>query len=296
MVPEYDLFLDSPCDLPREMWDRPGVTMFNFSYSDGNVSGIDDLFESVTPHDFYETIRNGATYRTSQPAQGQFEEAFRASAKAGRTALYLAFSSGISGAYEGAMVARDRILEEYPDADLKVMDLKIGSTPESLLMVEAIRMWESGVSAQEIYDWAEEARWNVRTVCLTEDLDTLRRGGRIPGTVSTAGTLLDIKLLMNFANDGKLGAIGFARGRKKGIRSVVDYFKKLYDPSHNPQVVIGNADCIEDAKKIEQGILEIAPNARILHVNIGPTVGCHVGAGMLSCCFWGEDRRTSKVK
>lgn len=296
MESEFDLFLDSPCDLPREMWDRSGIVMFNFGYSDGNISGVDDMFASITPHEFYDQIRNGATYRTSQPSQGQFEEAFRSSAKAGRAALYLAFSSGISGAYEGAVVARDRILEEYPEADLKVLDLKIGSTPESLLTFEAVRMWESGASAQEVYDWADQARWKVQTICLTEDLDTLRRGGRIPGSVSTAGTLLDIKLLMNFALDGSLTAVGLNRGRKKGMRGMVDYFKKHRDPQADPFVVIGNADCLDDAKKIEQGVLEIEPNARIMHVNIGPTVGCHVGAGMLSCCFWGADRRAGKRK
>lgn len=99
MAREYQLIIDSCCELPREFWDRPDITMLHFTYQDGDESFVDDLFESTTAHEFYETIRKGATPSTSQPSQAEFEEAFTTPLEEGKDAVYLAFSSGISGAY-----------------------------------------------------------------------------------------------------------------------------------------------------------------------------------------------------
>ncbi|MBO4365647.1 MAG: DegV family protein, partial [Eggerthellaceae bacterium] len=293
MAETYQLIIDSCCELPREFWDRPDITMLHFTYQDGEESHVDDLFESVTAHEFYESIRKGATPFTSQPSQAEFEDAFQAALDAGKDAVYLAFSSGISGAYEGACVARDRVMERRQTSHprIYVLDLKIGCTPQSLLIAEAIRHMDRGLTAEELVSWAEEARYYVQTIFMVDDLDALRRGGRIPAGVAYAGAKLDVKPLLSFDIDGKLTMVGVARGRKKGMRAMADFYKKAHDPHGVAQVGIGNADCPRDAERMSVLVREIDPNAMILRTNIGTTIGCHVGPGMISCCFWGSDRR-----
>lgn len=292
MAEEYQLIIDSCCELPRSYWDRPDVTMLHFTYQEGEESRVDDLFESITAHEFYEAMRRGATPSTSQPSQAEFESAFNDALDAGKAAVYLAFSSGISGAYEGACVARNRVVAQRgPEARVYVLDLKIGCTPQSLLIAEAIRHMDRGFTAEELVAWADEARYFVQTIFMVDDFDALRRGGRIPAGVAKAGAKLDVKPLLSFDIDGKLTMVGFARGRKKGLKAMADFYRKAHDPKGVPQVGIGNADCARDADRMRELVTGIDPSANFLITNIGTTIGCHVGPGMLSCCFWGSDRR-----
>lgn len=292
MANEYQLIIDSCCELPRELWDRPDITMLHFSYQDGDTSHVDDLYETITAHEFYDTIRNGATPMTSQPSQMEFEEAFRSALSDGKDAVYLAFSSGISGAYDGACVARDRVLEEFDGkGNIHVLDLKIGSTPQSLLIVEAIRHMDRGMTAEELVEWADEARFFLQTIFMVDDLDCLRRGGRIPASVAYAGTKLDVKPLLSFDLDGKLTVVGVARGRKKGMKAMAEFFRKAHDEHGVSMVGVGNADCPHDAERMCQMVQAIDSNVVFLKTQIGTTIGCHVGPGMVSCCFWGGDRR-----
>lgn len=251
------------------------------------------MYETISAHEFYENMRNGATPMTSQPAQSEIEDAFRAAIKANEPTVYLAFSSGISGAYEGAMVALDRMKEEFGnEIPVFVVDLRIGSTPQSLFCLEAIRQRDKGLTAQEMVSWAEEARYFVHTMFMVDDLEALRRGGRIPSGVAIAGAKLDVKPLLAFDIDGKLALVGVARGRKKGIKRMAEYFAKTHQPdARATTVAIGNADCPKDAERLRDLIERSQDDVLFLETSIGPTIGCHVGPGMVSCCFWGADRR-----
>lgn len=127
--------------------------------------------------------------------------------------------------------------------------------------------------------------------CMVDDLKALARGGRIPSGVAVVGTKLDIKPMLTVSLDGKLELNGIAHGRKKGIRRMAENYLSL----HDPQVAvcsIGNADCYEDVEKLEKAINKHSETpAFFLESSCGPTIGCHVGPGFLSCCFWGADRR-----
>lgn len=290
---ECNLILDSCCELPRDVWDVPGVTMLHFSYTESGRNFTDDMYESVSAHEFYENMRNGAAPMTSQPSQSEIETAFRGAIQSNVPTVYLAFSSGISGAYEGAMVALDRMKKEFgEDIPLYVVNTLIGSTPEGLLVSEALRQREKGMTARELVDWAEEARYFVQTMFMVDDLDALRRGGRIPAGVAMAGAKLDVKPLLSFDIDGKLALVGVARGRKKGLRRMADFYEKMHSGDPNASLVaIGNADCQKDADRMREAVEKKDESTFFLETSIGPTIGCHVGPGMVSCCFWGPDRR-----
>lgn len=294
MKAQCNLIFDSCCELPKEIYDKPGITMLHFSYFESGKNFVDDLFQTTSAHDFYEAMRNGAKPMTSQPSQSEFEEAFRAAIESKIPTVYLAFSSGISGCYEGAMVALGRMYEEFgKDIELYVVDLHIGSTPQSVLCAEAIRQREKGLTATEMVSWAEEARYYVQTMFMVDDLEALRRGGRIPAGVAIAGAKLDVKPLLAFDVDGKLSLVGIARGRKKGLRRMTDFYLKNHDDTGVSTVGIGCTDCPRDAERLREMIERQDENAMFLMTEIGPTIGCHVGPGMVSCCFWGADRRKS---
>ena len=101
-----------------------------------------------------------------------------------------------------------------------------------------------------------------------------------------------IGALLNIALDGKLSLTGVARGRKKGIKQLAEYYAKhVSDEGAARFAVIGNADCPKDADRLKEALSKIDENILFLESSIGPVIGSHVGPGMLAVVFWGKDRR-----
>lgn len=291
MSAKCNLIIDSCCDLPIEMVEVDGVELLNYSYILDGVTHPDDFFQSTTPHEFYENIRNGASPTTSQISMPDLTAAFTRACESGVPTVYLSMSSGISNNFNTANMLADQVKADYPDAELYVVDTMLGSTPEGVLVLEAMRQRNLGLTAQEMVRWAEEARYFVNTMFMVDDLDALHRGGRLPKSVAVAGNALNVKPLLNFDVNGELGMVSVARGRKKGLKQMAAFFAEKRDPQGGGVVMVGHSDCMKDAEKVAEELGKVAPSANIIIHNIGMTIGSHVGADMVSCSFWGEDRR-----
>lgn len=292
MSAKCNLIIDSCCDLPLELVQQEGVDLLDFNYIIDEKTYKDDFYQSITPKEFYDNIRNGATPSTSQVAPAETEAAFRRAIESGVPTVYLCFSSGISSNYSTAYAICNQLKAENPDAPIYIVDLLIGSTPEGLLVLEALRQRERGLTAEEMVAWAEEARFFVRTLFMVDDLDALHRGGRIPASVAFAGSKLDLKPLLNFDTNGKLSLAGAAHGRKKGLKQLAGCYEK--DHAENSKVaLIGHADCEKDADRLSELLAKQDESITVIKHNIGATIGSHVGAGMVSISFWGSDRRES---
>ena len=290
MSAQCNLIIDSTCDLPLDLVQVEGVTLLDFNYIIDGKTYKDDFYQSVTPKEFYDNIRNGATPSTSQVAPAETEAAFRAAIESGVPTVYLCFSSGISSNYSTAYAIWSQLKAEYPEAPIYIVDLLVGSTPEGLLILEALRQRERGLTAEEMVAWAEEARFFVQTLFMVDDLDALHRGGRIPASVAFAGSKLDLKPLLNFDTNGKLSLAGASHGRKKGLKQLAAFYEKAHAENNNV-VLIGNADCEKDADRLSDLLAKQDESITVIKHNIGATIGAHVGAGMISISFWGSDRR-----
>lgn len=289
-----NLIVDSCCDLPHEMVEQDHVFLIRFPFFFGEDEYLDDMWQTRTAHEFYEDMREGGTPHTAAASFETVMDAFRAATADGAEAVYLSFSSGLSGHFEQVMRVYDMFKEERPEAVLHVVDSRCACTPEGLLVMEAMRQQRRGMTARELADWAEEARYFVTTFFMVDNFDALRRGGRIPSSVAFAGTKLDVKPILTFALDGTLAMKGFARGRKKGMKQLVDLYRQYVDKETGSEVVLcGNADApAKDVKHFEEMVMQgdDAPKIYIGH-SIGPVIGSHVGPGMMSIAFWGTDRR-----
>lgn len=152
-------------------------------------------------------------------------------------------------------------------------------------MLEALRQRESGLTAEEMVAWAEEARYFVQTLFMVDDLDALHRGGRIPASVAFAGSKLDLKPLLNFDTNGKLSLAGASHGRKKGLKQLASFYEKAHAENSN-FALIGHADSEKDADRVCELLAKQDESITVIKHNIGATIGSHVGAGMVSISFW----------
>ena len=292
MQPQCNLIVDSCCDLPFEVIDRPGVQLVEFPYLMADGEHADDLYQSTTAHAFYEAMRGGQEPSTAQVPMAVYQETFTRAIESGVPTVYLSFSSGLSGSYDVAMLVRDQLLAEHPDAELYVVDTRLASVAEALLVYEALRQRDAGMTARELVEWAEEARFFVDAEFMVDDLEALRRGGRIPGSVAYAGAKLDVKPLLTITPAGTLALAGVARGRKKGIKQLADYcMKRMAAAAPGREVVVGNADCAKDADRLKEALAKGDDSLLFLESSIGPVIGSHVGPGMIAVVFWGSDKR-----
>lgn len=299
MSTKCNIVTDSCCDCTPAQAKDAHIEVLSFSYTeadkpDGGFHGVDDLFQTIDAHTFYDAIRRGAAPLTSQPSQLVYEESFERALASGVPTVYFCLSSGISGAFNGASVALKRFKELHKDEDVPiyVVDSLIGSTTQNLFIDQAVRKRDEGLSAEELVAWAEDARFHTHTIFTVENLNALHHGGRIPKSVALVGDAFDVKPLITWDLEGKLSINGVTRGRKKSMRRMVEFYERSHrDDEYGPVVAIGDADCPDDGYELASNIREAFPGVRVLRSTIGPTIGCHVGPGMLSCCFWGEDRR-----
>ncbi len=287
-----NLIIDSCCDLPAEVVDHEGVYLLQFPYYDDEGQYLDDLYRSRSAHDFYESMRNGNEPHTAQLPIPSLRAAFEWAHEQGKPAVFLSFTSGLSGTFGTASVLLSQMKEEIPDLDVRLVDTKLASIAEALLVYEAINQRDKGLSADEMVAWAEEARFFVNRQFMVDDLEALRRGGRIPATVAFAGSKLDVKPLLGIDNDGKLTLTGVARGRKKGLKALVDFYQKnKAEDAPDRHVIIGNADCPKDAERLTTLLSKDDDSLMFLQTSIGPVIGSHVGPSMIALVFWGKDCR-----
>ena len=265
----------------------------SFPYADESGEHFDDLWQSQDMHAFYDRMRKGSSPTTSCVSPTHMRAAFERAAESGVPTVYLCFSSGLSSHFQSACAALEDVLALRPSADIRIVDTRLGSTSEALLVYEALRQREEGLTADELEQWANEARFCVETCFMVDDLDALRRGGRIPRGVAFAGNKLNVKPILTFSVDGHLAFAGAARGRKKGLRALKERFVERVDSSRPVVVCLGHADCEEDMERLWDMLGEDGAVSRVSQP-IGPVVGSHVGPGMVSLVFWGRDRRKSR--
>lgn len=289
---QCNIIIDSCCDLPADVIDVPGVELLQFPYIMDGEEHIDDMFTSISAHDFYEKMRKGADCSTAQIPLYTITELFTRAAQSGVPTVYLGFTSGLSGNLNTTLLVRDQVLAEYPNAELHVVDTKLASIAEGLLIYEAIRQRARGLTARELVDWVEEARFYVNEQFTLDELEWLRRGGRIPSSVAFAGSKLDVKPMLDISIDGKLSLTGVARGRKKGIRQLAEYYKRhAIELGCGTRIVIGSADCPKDVERLKSELYKVDETVLFLETTIGPVIGSHVGPGMLAISFMGQDSR-----
>ncbi len=284
------LITDSCCDLPRELVDRYGIEVLPFPFMLDGAEFLDDLGESLSHPEFYARVRGGALPTTAQVPLSEYVSAMRRAAECGMPAVLLSFSSALSGTYQTALVARDAVLAEFPDAEIHVVDTRSASTAQALIVLEAGRMHEAGATAAEIAEWVEANRFSINGYFTLETLEHLRRGGRIGDVTAAAGAMLDVRPVLRLDRNGALVIDRVARGRKKSLRAVADVFAERVGPGETRTVVIAHADSPADADVLESLMRDRAELDEVVRIDVGPVIGAHTGPGMVACVFWGAER------
>lgn len=284
------LAIDSCSDLPASLVQGLGVEVLNFPYTLRGEERRDDFGVSYPHSDFYSAMRAGEHPTTAQIPRQAFLDTFRTHAAAGQPLLYLGFSSALSGTFDVAWMARQEVLAEFPEAELRLVDTKAAAVHEGLLVYEAAKRWRDGMPLADVEAWVLSERPRLEGWFVIDDLETLRRGGRLSGAAATAGALLDVKPLLHVTDAGRLELKKSIRGRQKAMRALADLVAERAEHPETQTIAIAHGDCAEDCERLRELIRERVAVADVITMEVGPVIGAHTGPGMLAVVFWGREQ------
>ncbi|MBE6471207.1 MAG: DegV family protein [Coriobacteriaceae bacterium] len=288
----YDIVTDSSANLTEEMYDQFGISVLPLRFMNDGQEFVS--YQKGVTTDlklFYDRMREGAVYTTSLPYPHETEVTLRGILEEGRDILYIGFSSGLSGTYDGTRIIMEELAKEYPDRKLMHVDTLAAAAGQGLLVWYAAKMKEGGASMEEVHAWVTENRLKLAHWFTVDDLVYLFRGGRVSRTSAWAGTLLKIKPVLHVDDEGKLIPMQKVRGRKKSIDALFEQIKKSADqPVSDQAVFISHGDCLEDVEYLEKRIEEEWHPKMIFHNILDPVIGAHSGPGTLALFFLASSR------
>lgn len=293
--PTCRIIIDSCSDVTCAMAREFGVDLIEFPFVMEDGDHLDDQFESLSAMEFYGRMRAGERVQTSSIPLGHFVQIFERCAADGIPTLYLSFTAGLSRSVIDAQQAATMVRNDHPDFDLLVMDNCLPALTAALLAEEACRMRDDGMTMRAVAERCDQLKSSVHGYFTLESLDWLVAGGRVPKAAATLTAMLDMKPNLTYDLDGALTLTGVSRGRKKAFKNILKEFKAAYNGDPSRSIGIVDAGCPEDGDTLEQMVRDELGDAcpRICRMPLDPTIGAHVGPGMVALAFWGTDRTTS---
>lgn len=291
---DYILSCCSTADLSKEHFEQRDIHYICFHFMLDDITYPDDLGQSIPFPEFYQKMADGAMTKTSQVNADEFVEYFRPFLQEGKDIIHFTLSSGISGVYNSACIARDMLAEEFPDRKIYMIDSLAASAGYGLLMDELADKRDEGLDIDALKDWATEHLLNLNHWFFSGDLTFFIRGGRISKTAGTIGNMLNICPLMNVNNEGKLIVREKVRSKKKVIKAIVGKMEELARDglNYDGKCYISQSACYEDARAVADLIESKFPNlaGKVEINNIGTVIGSHTGPGTVALFFWGQER------
>lgn len=292
---DFILSCCSTADMPKAYFIKRDIHYICFHFQLDGVSYKDDLGESMSILDFYKKMQDGADAKTSQINTAEFCEYFEPFLMAGKDILHITMSSGLSGVTNSAMVARNLLLEKYPERKIEIVDSLAASSGYGLLVDKAADLRDEGRTLEEIRDFMDANKKKLNHWFFSTDLTFFIKGGRVSKTAGIVGGLLNICPLLHVDKDGKLIPKEKVRTKKRVIQETVKKMEALAEDGtdYAGKCFISHSACIEDARAVAALIEQKFPklNGRVEIYDIGTTVGCHTGPGTVALFFWGQERQ-----
>ena len=288
---EYKIITDSTCDLPQKLVLALGVEVIPMAFSIGEDTYHNYPDErEISSHDFYDRLRSGENSITNQISPVTFAEIFEPILQTGTDVLYIAFSSGLSGTYNNACLTAEELGKKYPERKLRVVDSLAASMGEGLLVYHAANKKNSGMSIDDVYDWLIANRNRLAHWFTVDDLNHLKRGGRVSGAAALFGTMLGIKPVLHVDSEGHLIPVEKVRGRRQSLDSLLQHMANAAEEPEKQMIFVSHGDSPEDAEYVAQQVKKKF-HVKDLEINpIGPVIGTHSGPGTIALFYLGKDK------
>ena len=284
---DYLIATSSTADLPRTWLEEHRIPFISYSYTVNGEPREDDCREESRAA-VYKGMRAGDDLKTSMINEYVYYDFFKSLMEEGKDIIFLDMSEKMSVSFENARRAAETIRGEYPDQQLCVMDTRCISGGLGLLVMKMVALKEAGRSYSEVYTWGEENKLRIAHRFTVDDLNYLKRGGRVSNASALVGSILNIKPVLYVPDGGTLDVAKKARGRKAALNAIRDAvlsdLKGLDVTGH--EMLILHADCLADAEWVRDEVRRAHPEYGEIRISsLGVVIGAHTGPGLLTVFY-----------
>lgn len=288
----FILSSDTSCDIFRSEMRTRGIEYRPLVYTIDDVPTFDECTCDADYKAFYDLVRGGKMPTTSQINVAEHEEFFESLiGKYDDDVVHITLSSGLSSTYESACKAAETVNEKCGKKRVYVVDSLAATVVQRIVVDEAQRMRDSGMSASDVVVELNSITKRVVVWFMTTDLMHLKRGGRVSGASAVIGTMLNIKPVLAINKDGGLSVVAKKQGVSKGMAFMLDKFKEFQaECTASTTVYVPSADS-ELAAEMRDKLKAIRPDCNVEVGWVGPVIGAHTGAGMVGVAFLSDRER-----
>ena len=279
---------DSTCDLKKAYVKERDIWFVPLTFTmekDGNIEESYDNFSTDEEYyEFYKKVRAGAFPRTAKLNYEAHIQHFTSLAQSGvKEVIHFMISSGLANTVDITRQAGEDMKKEYPDFTVYALDPLTATVGQGLLVSLACDCRDKGMTAKETYDYLMEVRNNIQHCIIPDNLFYLQKGGRVSAVSAVFGTMLSIKPMIVFDEDGKLKVVEKCKGMKKAFSRVLEHIE-LAPFSEEQKVIVVHTDNEKSASELAK-LIEDKTGVKPQITVMGPVIGSHVGPNSVSCCW-----------
>lgn len=283
----FKIITDSASDVPKNIIDEfdlhvipTPVVIDEKDYFDG---------ETIFPKDFYSTLEDKTKdIKTYHINTEMFKRNFEPYAKSGDEVLYMCFSTGVAGTFNAANLAKDELLETYPDFDITIIDTKCASLGFGIPVYKLLKMQRNGADKETIIRAAKHFTEHMEHIVTVETLEYLYKGGRLSRLSFVVGGSLNIKPMIDIDENGALKAFAKVRGRKKAINKIIELVGERGKDLEDQIIGVVHGDREEEAIELAEILKEKYKVKEVIISYVGCAIGAHTGPGVIAAVFENE--------
>ncbi len=295
----FDVSTDSTSDLKKEYREARNIWFvpltFNMEKDGALEEGLDDFQTEEEYVGFYEKVSSGWFPRTTKLNYAAHVDHFTKMAEAGvKDVLHFTISSGLANTITITTQAAADVKAKYPDFNVYAVDPLTATIGQGILAEVAADCRDKGMTAADAYEYIMELRQHVQHCIIPNDLFYLKKGGRVSGASAAIGTMLNIKPMLMFDEEGKLKTVEKCKGMKKAFARVTECMSVAPMNELGVAVVVhtNNYKGAEELAALVESKTGVKPRIAIM----GPVIGSHVGPGSVSCGWISNKTRTELME
>lgn len=278
------LFCDMGADIPEEIAKKYDINVLTMIISDGEKEYI--LGKNIDKYKLFDGMEKGLIFSTSQVAYKDFYDSFKEVILNGDDVIYISLSSGISGTFNTAIMAKNALIEEFPDAKIYIEDSLGASLGYGLNVIKTAKLISQNKNIDEILESIRFSAKHTKYIFSVDDLTYLYRGGRLNKAKFIIGSLLNVNPIMHISSEnGTLEMIDKARGHKalkKKINSILSEYKEILN---RQTIMVLHGDCEEKALELKNSLNDEFEELDIVIKGLDAVIGCHTGRSIIAIVY-----------
>ena len=280
----FKIISDSSCDLDKKTSEDLGIEIFRIKTADEEG---EDLKEDISNQEIYKKMREGAFFKTSQITFYEYLKKFEELAKDGIDIICLTLSSGMSGTFQNACMAKKEIEEKYP-VRVEVVDSLAASVGFGQITYFAGLAAKNGASYDEVLDLLKFLVKNTKHIFTVYDLKYLYEGGRVSRTKAKISSVLNILPILEVDEEGKIYLSDVVRGKNKSYKKMVEIMGEKSNSNGDDRIFPVYADNKELLDSLINKLKDKGYE-KFLILEIGQTIASHVGPDIYGLAYLAEN-------